>query len=73
MDELIKLVQAKTGLSKAQSRKAVEVVLGFLKERLPKALAGQIDAALKNKAVMNQATDAAKKGLAALGDLRKKK
>ncbi len=73
MDELIKLVEAKTGLSKAQSKKAVEVVLGFLKERLPKTLAGQVDAALKNKTVMNTATDAAKKGVASLGNIRKKK
>jgi hypothetical protein len=43
MDELIKQVSAKTGISEEQARGAVETVLGFLKTRLPAPLAGQID------------------------------
>jgi hypothetical protein len=46
MDELIKLVSAKTGLPAEQSKVAVTTVLGFLKEKLPAPLAGQIDALL---------------------------
>ncbi len=46
MDELIKLVTAKTGLSAGQAKQAIEVVLGFLKEKLPAPIAGQIDGLL---------------------------
>ena len=46
MDELIKLVSAKTGLPAEQAKVAVTTVLGFLKEKLPAPLAGQIDALL---------------------------
>ncbi len=46
MDELVKLVQQKTGLSQEQAKQAVDTVIGFLKQRLPQPVAGQIDAAL---------------------------
>ena len=47
MDELIKLVTQKAGISEAQAKQAVDTVLGFLKQNLPGPLAGQIDAVLK--------------------------
>jgi uncharacterized protein (DUF2267 family) len=47
MDELIKLVSTKVGISEAQAKEAVEAVLGFLKDKLPAPVAGQIDALLK--------------------------
>jgi uncharacterized protein (DUF2267 family) len=47
MDELVKLVSSKVGINEAQARQAVQVVLGYLKEKLPAPIAGQIDAALK--------------------------
>ncbi len=43
MDELIRVVSEKTGLDASQARGAAEAVLGFLKERLPAPIAGQID------------------------------
>jgi hypothetical protein len=46
VDELIKLVSKKTGLSEEMSRMAVETVLGYLKDRLPDPIAGQIDSVL---------------------------
>jgi hypothetical protein len=46
MEELIKQVVAKTGISESQARTAVETVAGFLKERLPAPIAGQVDGAL---------------------------
>lgn len=46
MDELIKQVVEKTGISESQARSAVETVVGFLKDRLPAPLAGQVDNAL---------------------------
>jgi len=43
MDELIKRITEKTGISEDQARSAVNTVAGFLKEKLPAPLAGQID------------------------------
>ena len=43
MDELIKQVAAKAGISQDQAQSAVNTVLGFVKERLPAPIAGQID------------------------------
>lgn len=64
MDELIKLVAQKTGISPDQARMAVETVLGFLKQRLPAPLASQLEAALGGGAMPN-AGDALK----GLGDM----
>lgn len=49
MDELVKLVVQKTGIPEAQAKIAVQTVIGFLKEKLPAPLAGQIDALLGGK------------------------
>lgn len=46
MEELIKQVSAKTGISEDQARTAVTTVLGFLKDKLPAPIAGQIDNAI---------------------------
>jgi hypothetical protein len=46
MDELVQLVSEKTGLSEEQSKMAVEIVLDYLKNRLPEPVAGQIDGLL---------------------------
>ncbi|MCA1632948.1 MAG: DUF2267 domain-containing protein [Acidobacteria bacterium] len=43
MDELIKQVTEKAGISEAQARSAVETVMGFIKDRLPEPIAGQVD------------------------------
>jgi hypothetical protein len=43
MDELIKQVVERTGISEQQARGAVDTVLGFLKNRLPEPLSGQLD------------------------------
>ena len=47
MDELVKLVSKKVGINEEQAKQAVETVVGFLKEKLPEPLAGQLDAALE--------------------------
>jgi uncharacterized protein (DUF2267 family) len=47
MDELVKLVTDKVGISEAQAKQAVDVVLGFLKDNLPEPIAGQLEAALE--------------------------
>ena len=43
MEELVKRITEKTGISEDQARSAVNTVAGFLKEKLPSPLAGQID------------------------------
>lgn len=44
MDELVKMVADKVGISEAQAKQAVDMVLGFLKDKLPEPIAGQLDA-----------------------------
>ena len=46
MDELVNLVVQKTGISQEDARKAVEVIVGELKSRLPAPIAGHVDAFL---------------------------
>jgi len=46
MDDLIKLVVQKTGISEEQAKTAVQTVIGFLKERLPAPIASQVDGPL---------------------------
>jgi hypothetical protein len=43
MDELVKLVVQKTGISEQQAQTAVDTVIGYLKDILPDPIAGQID------------------------------
>ena len=43
MEELVKLVSQKTGLSEEKSRQAVEIVLEYLKGKLPAPIGGQLD------------------------------
>ena len=69
MDELIELVMEKSGLGKAQAKKAVETVIGFLKEKLPDPIAAQLDNVIENDAVMDQASGLLDKGLSGLGGL----
>ena len=46
MQELIKLVSDKTGLSEEMAKTAVQTVIGFLKDKLPASIGGQIDTVL---------------------------
>ena len=46
MEELIKQVTAKTGISEDQARSAVNTVVDFIKAKLPAPIAGQIDSAI---------------------------
>jgi hypothetical protein len=61
VDELIKLVQERTGIDATQARGAAETVIGFLKEKLPPPIAAQIDGFLGGGGTANP--------LAGLGDL----
>ena len=46
MDELVKMIAKKTGLSEDMSRQVVNMVLDFMKKKLPAPLATQIDTVL---------------------------
>lgn len=46
MDELVKTVSAKTGLSEDQSKAAAQAVLDFLMTKLPAPVAEQVKSAL---------------------------
>jgi hypothetical protein len=50
MEELVRQVAERTGISEAQAQTAVTTVLGFLKGRLPEPLAGHLDSFLGNSA-----------------------
>ncbi len=43
MDELVKLVVEKTGISEELAQKAVDIVLDYLKDKLPEPIAGRLD------------------------------
>lgn len=47
MDELVKMVADRVGISEAQAKQAVEMVISFLKDKLPEPIAGQLDAVLE--------------------------
>ena len=65
MDELVRLVSQKTGLSEEKSRQAVEIVLEYLKEKLPAPIAGQLDNILAGSEGLDLG-DVASKGLGGL-------
>lgn len=46
MEELIRLVSTKVGISEDQARSAVEIVVNYLKQKLPAPIAGQLDSIL---------------------------
>ncbi len=46
MEELIKQVTERAGISEEQARSAVNTVLGYLKTNLPAGLAGPLDSVL---------------------------
>ncbi len=62
MDELIKLVSQKTGLAPDKAKVAVQTVVNFLKQKLPPAIGGQLDAILAGKGLPEDLT----KGLGGL-------
>jgi len=65
MDDLVQQVASRTGISQEQAREAIQMVVDFLKTKLPAPIAGQLDAALSDSAV----GDAAQQALGTLGGL----
>ena len=50
MDELVELIVKKTGIPKATAEQVVEVVVDFLKKKLPDPIAGNLDNILEGDA-----------------------
>jgi hypothetical protein len=70
MDELIRLVTQKTGISQDQAQKAVTTVIGFLKEKLPAPIAAQLDGVIGGGGASGAGAPAAA-GLAGMADQAK--
>lgn len=49
MDQLIQKVQDRAGIDAGQARTAIDTVVGFLKDKLPGPVAGQIDGLLSGR------------------------
>lgn len=64
MEQLIAQVTTRTGITEQQARQAVDVVLAFLKERLPAPIAGQLDSVLSGN--MGELGNQAKNALGGL-------
>ncbi len=62
MDELIQQVAQKTGLPPETAKKAADAVIGFLKDKLPEGVGGQLE-----KLVSGGGGDGAPAGLSEIG------
>jgi hypothetical protein len=60
VDELIKLVSQKTGLSEEMARVAAETVVNYLKDKLPAPIAGQVDSVLSGSGMGGDLEDLAR-------------
>ncbi len=49
MDELVKLVQQKAGITEQQAQAAVTTVLDYVKSKLPPQFASQVDSVMSGK------------------------
>ncbi|WP_026898988.1 hypothetical protein [Daejeonella oryzae] len=47
MDQLIKMVSEKTGISESQATTAVQTVVSFLKDKMPAGMGSQLDSLIK--------------------------
>jgi HEPN domain-containing protein len=62
MEELVKLISKKTGLSEEMSENVVNMVLDYIKKKLPPALGSQLDNLIENQ----DAAEEVLKGLSGL-------
>jgi hypothetical protein len=62
MNELVQLVQQKTGLSQDMAEKVVNTVVGFLKTKLPEGMGSGLDSLLGGAAGLGAASGAADEG-----------
>ena len=57
MDELVKQVAQKVGISEEMAKTAVETVINFLKDKLPDPIASQLDNIMGGQNVAGNAGD----------------
>jgi hypothetical protein len=50
MEELIKVVTAKAGISESQAKSAVETVVSFLKDKMPGGIGSQVESFISGNA-----------------------
>lgn len=51
MDQLVKMVSDRAGIDEGSAKTAVDTVIGFLKDKLPDPIAGQLDKAAQGENV----------------------
>lgn len=74
MEELIKQVTERTGITEAQARTAIETVMNHLRDKLPASVSGTIDGALGGGAnVAGDLSDTAQNMLGGIGGIFGKK
>jgi hypothetical protein len=74
MEELIKQVSQRSGISEDQARKAVDTVLGYMRDKLPASASGMIDSAIGGGAnVAGGVADTAQNVLGGIGGMFGKK
>ena len=67
MEELAKVIAAETGISAEQAEQAANVAIKFMKDKLPASISGQLDTALDNPNLADQASNILKMGKGLLG------
>ena len=53
MEELIKMVTQKVGISESQAKSAIETVVSFLKDKMPGGIGSQVESFVKGGSVGN--------------------
>lgn len=60
MDELKNQLVEKLGIDESMANSAIEMVLGFVKDKLPEGLQGPLESVMKGEDVSDSALDAVK-------------
>ena len=69
MDDLIKMVSEKAGIPEEAARIAVQVVVGFLKDKLPPPFSGQLDGIISGDVDANELLGGLTGGAGGLGGM----
>jgi hypothetical protein len=72
MDQLVNEISTRTGITQDQARQAVQMAVDFVKQKLPPALASQVDGVLGGTNSGDMAQQA-QQALGGLGDMFGKK
>jgi hypothetical protein len=74
MEELIKQVSERSGITEAQARKAIDTVMGYLRNNLPASVSGTVDNLIGDGAnVGGELADTAQNVLGGIGNMLGKK